>query len=234
MSVVTLAYALAFYAATALFLGGLGYRIIQYLRTPQPLPIPTTPAPTTRAGAALRVLRELILFESLFKASKPTWVLGWVFHAGLLFVLLQHLRYLTEAWWGWVAFVHAHGAYASAAMLAGLAGLWARRLLVDRLRHISAPSDHLMLALLIALGASGAALKYASPTNIVAVKAFVRGLVELDWRPLPADPLLLVHLALAALLIGVFPFSKLLHAPGLFFSPTRYQADDVRERRGAR
>jgi hypothetical protein len=29
----------------------------------------------------------------------------------------------------------------------------------------------------------------------------------------------------------VFPFSKLLHAPGLFFSPTRYQVDNPRERR---
>ena len=32
-------------------------------------------------------------------------------------------------------------------------------------------------------------------------------------------------------LMAVFPFSKLLHAPGLFFSPTRNQADDSRERR---
>jgi hypothetical protein len=29
----------------------------------------------------------------------------------------------------------------------------------------------------------------------------------------------------------VFPFSKLLHAPGLFFSPTRNQVDNPRERR---
>ena len=34
-------------------------------------------------------------------------------------------------------------------MVAGLAGLWARRFLVDRVRYISSPSDHLMLALLV-------------------------------------------------------------------------------------
>jgi nitrate reductase gamma subunit len=50
-------------------------------------------------------------------------------------------------------------------------------------------------------------------------------------RPLPADALLLLHLALVAALAIVFPFSKLLHAPGIFFSPTRNQADDPRERR---
>ena len=31
------------------------------------------------------------------------------------------------------------------------------------------------------------------------------------------------------LLMLVFPISKLLHAPGLFFSPTRNQADTSRE-----
>jgi len=55
--------------------------------------------------------------------------------------------------------------------------------------------------------------------------------MRLDIRALPADPLLYAHLGLAALLMIVFPFSKLLHAPGVFFSPTRNQTDDARERR---
>ena len=53
--------------------------------------------------------------------------------------------------------------------------------------------------------------------------------MRLDCQPLPADPCLLAHLALVALLMIVFPISKLLHAPGLFFSPTRNQADDARD-----
>ena len=40
-----------------------------------------------------------------------------------------------------------------------------------------------------------------------------------------------LHLLLVCVLMIVFPFSKLLHAPGLFFSPTRNQADNPRERR---
>ena len=35
------------------------------------------------------------------------------------------------------------------AMIIGLIGLWGRRFLVDRVRYISGPSDHLMLALLL-------------------------------------------------------------------------------------
>ena len=121
--------------------------------------------------------------------------------------------------------------YAAAAMLAGLAGLWARRFLVDRVRYISSPSDHLMLALLIAIAASGLAMKYVAPTDIVALKVFFLGLMVFSWQPLPADPALLIHLTLVATLMIVFPMSKLLHAPGVFFSPTRNQADNPREHR---
>jgi hypothetical protein len=41
----------------------------------------------------------------------------------------------------------------------------------------------------------------------------------------------LLHLSLVALLMIVFPISKLLHAPGLFFSPSRNQVDNPREAR---
>ena len=48
---------------------------------------------------------------------------------------------------------------------------------------------------------------------------------------LPAGGLLVTHLALVALLMFIFPFSKLLHAPALFFSPTRVQVNNPREKR---
>ncbi len=224
-------FAALFYLATAVLVAGLALRIRQYAATPAPLKIPTTPAPTTRGGVALRLVREVVLFESLFKATLWTWLFGWVFHAALALVLLRHLRYFTDPVWAWVAFVQPFGVYAGFAMLAGLAGLWARRFLVDRVRYISTPSDHLMLALLVAIGASGLAMKFVAHTDVVAVKSFFLGLLVLQVRELPADPILALHLGLVASLMLVFPFSKLLHAPGLFFSPSRNQVDDPRERR---
>ncbi len=231
MSTATVSFGVLFFLATAVFAGGLAYRIYDYARTPAPLKIPTTPAPTTRRGVALRLAREVVLFESLFKSSLWTWVFGWLFHAGLALVLIRHLRYFTEPVWGWVALVQPFGIYAAFAMAAGLAGLWVRRLAVARVRYISTPSDHLMLALLLAIAVSGLAMTYLAHTDVVAVKAFFLGLMVADWQPLPADGVLYVHLALVALLMLIFPFSKLLHAPGLFFSPTRNQSDNPRERR---
>lgn len=231
MSLLTIAFTLLFYFATATIVAGLVYRIRLYARTPAPLRIPTTPAPTTQAGVIKRMFFEITLFNSLFKSNKWIWLFGWVFHVALLFVLLRHLRYFTDPVWSWVALIQPLGAYAAFAMVAGLAGLWARRFLVDRVRYISSPSDHLMLALLIAIGLTGLGMKYVAHTDIVAVKAFFLGLMYFDWQPLPADPLLNLHLLLVALLMIIFPFSKLLHAPGVFFSPTRNQIDNPREKR---
>lgn len=224
-------YAGLFYFATAVFVVGLLYRIRLYARTPAPLKIPTTPAPVTQTGVVVRMAKEVVFFESLFKANKWTWLFGWVFHAALLLVVMRHLRYFTEPVWFWVRWVQPFGLYAGFAMVAGLTGLWIRRFSVERVRYISAPSDHLMLMLLIGIAATGLMMKYVAHTDILSLKAFVLGLMYFDPQPIPADPVLLVHLSLVLILMLIFPFSKLLHAPGLFFSPGRNQVDNPREKR---
>jgi len=231
MTSLTVFYTGLFYFATLVLIGGVAYRIYEYSRTPAPLKIPTTPAPTTTSGVALRMAREVVLFESLFKSNKWIWVFGWLFHVGLALVLLRHVRYFQEPVWFVVEFIQPFGKYASFAMVAGLAGLWARRFLVDRVRYISTPSDHLMLALLIGIGLSGMMMTFVAHTDIVALKAFMLGLMTFNWQPMPADAVLMAHLFLVALLMIIFPVSKLLHAPGIFFSPSRNQADNPRERR---
>lgn len=224
-------FALLFYFAFLVFSLGLGYRIYDYANTPQPLKIPTTPAPITTGGVVLRMAREVFLFESLFKSNLWIWGLGAMFHFGLALVLLRHLRYFTEPVWSWVALLQPFGIYAAFPMMIGLAGLWARRFLVERIRYISAPSDHLMLALLVAIGLSGLSMKWVAHTDIITTKAFFLGLMHFDLQPLPNSGLLYIHLGLVATLMLIFPFSKLLHAPGVFFSPSRNQIDNPREAR---
>ncbi len=229
----TAIFAILFYLATAILVLGLALRIRLYAKTPAPLKIPTTPAPITRSGVAWRMAREVALFESLFKSNKWTWAFGWIFHVSLAVVLFRHLRYFLQPVPEIVAIMQPIGVLAAFSMVAGLLALWGRRFLVERVRYISGPSDHLMLALLAMIGVSGLSMKFVAHTDIVAVKAFFLGLMYFDWKPLPADVNLIVHLTLVLALMIIFPFSKLLHAPGVFFSPTRNQADDSRERRYA-
>ena len=227
----SLTFAILFYLATAILVFGLAFRIRKYINTPAPLKIPTTPAPTTRGGVAFRMVKELTIFESLFKSNKWIWLFGWLFHMGMLLVLLRHLRYFTDPVWWWVQLIQPFGKYASILMLVGLAGLLVRRVVVDRVRYISAPSDYLMLLLIIGIGATGALMTFVTNADIITLKDYLLGLMVFDVRTLPMDPILLVHLSLVILLMAIFPISKLLHAPGIFFSPTRNQVDNPRERR---
>ena len=227
--ILSVVFAILFYAATLLLVVGVARKIAVYARTPAPLKIPVTPAPLTRAGVVWRMTKEVTVFRSLFFSNKWIWLFGWMFHVALALVLARHLRYFTEPVWGWVVLIQPFGKYATFAMIAGLAGLWARSFLVDRVRYISSLSDHLMLALLMAIALSGLGIKYLSHTDIVDIKAYMLGLMYFDWQPLPADGFVLLHFTLVITLMVVFPISKLLHVPGMFFAPTRTQVDDARE-----
>jgi len=231
VSLVSTLYVGLFYFATVFLVVGLALRIKTYAQTPAPLKIPTMPAPRTETGVVFRMFREVAFFESLFRSNKWIWLFGIMFHLGMLLVLLRHLRYFTEPVWFWVNWVQPFGKYAAFAMLAGLLGLWARRFLVARVRYISTPSDHLMLALLVGIVMSGMSMTFLLHTDIISLKEFALGLLYLSPKPLPSDPLLLTHLGLVATLMIIFPISKLLHAPGVFFSPTRNQTDSSREQR---
>lgn len=224
-------YALSFYAAVLMLVVGVGLKVWKYARTPAPLKIPTTPAPTTVWGVVLRMFREVVFFESLFKSNKWIWLFGWIFHMSLWLVLIRHLRYFIDPMWSWVVFLQPFGTYAGFTMVLGLLGLWARRILVERIRYITNPSDHLMLALLVLIGTSGLLMRFVYRVDIIAVKVYMLDLLRFRIGELPSDPILQVHLWSALALLVIFPISKLLHAPGVFFSPTRNQVDNPREKR---
>ncbi len=234
MTALSIIYTLLFYVAIIVLVAGLTLKIRQYMKVPAPLKVPVTPAPITQGGVVYRMLIEVVFFNSLFRSSKWTWIFGWIFHVSLLLAFFRHLRYVVgpDTWlWALVnlELVQSAGKYAGFAMVVGLVGLFGRRIFVDRVRYISSPSDYLMLILLAAIAVSGLLMSFVNHVDIVSLKAFIMGLFLFDWQNMPSDPILLVHITLVLLLAVITPISKLLHAPGLFFAPTRNQADNPRE-----
>ncbi len=227
----SLFFAITFWFAITVFVLGLAYKIRQYWKTEAPLLIPTTPAPTTGGGVVFRITREVLLFESLFKSNKWIWLFGWMFHFSLFLVLARHIRYFQEQPWFWVTLIQPFGKYAAYTMMLGLAGLLLRRFVVDRVRYISSPSDYFMLIMLLLIGFSGLMMQLLVRPDIIALQSYFVGLLAFDLFNLPISTPMVVHLILVALLLIIFPFSKLLHAPGVFFSPTRNQIDNPREHR---
>lgn len=73
-------------------------------------------------------------------------------------------------------------------------------------------------------------MRYFDKTDIAQVKVFIMGLVH--FSPVAPDgisPLFFMHLAFVSVLLLYFPFSKLMHMPGVFFSPTRNLPTNTRE-----
>ena len=231
ISILSFAVAALFYLAFFIFAYGLISKILQYKNTPAPLKIPTMPAPTTQAGVIFRMSKEVVLFESLFKSSKATWLFGWLFHFGLFLDMLRHIRYFIDPVWFWVVIIQPFGKYGSILMFVGLVGLLTRRIIVDRVRYISSPSDHLMLVLLLSITTTGMAMSFYLGADVISVKSFFIGLMTFNIQNIPSDVVLVSHLIMVASLMIIFPYSKLLHAPGLFFSPSRNQVDNAREKR---
>jgi len=231
-------FGILFNVAFLILVVGVFVKIKQYAQTPAPLKIPTTPAPITRIGVVWRMLTEVVLFNSLWKANKWIWLFGWIFHLALLLAFARHLRYVIPSDWLVFALVDnwlvlTAGKYGGWAMVFGLGGLFARRVIVDRIRYISSPSDFVMLLLIISIAVTGLLVSFVfkDAYAVLQLKAFVTGLLTFNWQPVPDNGLMIAHLSLVLILMMIFPISKLLHAPGLFFSPSRNQVDNPQEQR---
>lgn len=218
------------YFAALVFILGLVWKLVGYLRTPMPIPAVVTPAPVTEGGAMRRVMMDVLIFPSLFKADKPLWAGAWIFHAALAGILFRHLRYFTYPVPALVTSMQKTIAL-TFGYIFGLAALYLfwRRMALRRTLYISNLPDFIALALLGAIAGSGIMVSYWAHVYLVDVKAFVMGLLTLHPTAPPDHPLFLLHYLLVLALMLYFPFSKLLHAGGIFLSPTRNQPYEVQK-----
>ncbi len=260
------------YAALALFLGGLAYRVLRWAFTPLPFRIPTTCGqqqslswirharlenPSTRPGVIGRVALEVLVFRSLFRNTRSElhagprfvygeqkwlWLAALVFHWCFLFIFLRHLRFFLEPVPAWVVKLQALDGFfqvgtpevciTDCLIVAALGYLLYRRLADSQVRYLSLANDYFPLLLLLGLALSGVLIRYFVRIDTAAVKQFALGFVT--FRPvLPPEigSLFFVHLLLVSTLIAYFPFSKLVHMPGIFLSPTRNLANNNRMKR---
>jgi nitrate reductase gamma subunit len=171
---------------------------------------------------------------------KWLWLGAIVFHYAFLVVILRHLRFFTEPVPYPIALLtdvdgffqfFTPTVYLSGIVLVVAVGyLMIRRITNPTLRYISLAADYFPLLLILAIGLTGILMRYFFKTDVVAVKELALGLVTLHPKipATPISPLFYVHLFLVSVLFAYFPFSKLMHAPGVFLSPTRNLASNNR------
>ncbi len=175
----------------------------------------------------------------VYWSYKWLWLGAIAFHYAFLIVILRHIRFFAEPVPHWVnALAEVDGFvqfYVPTVYLTGvllvvaLTYLLARRIYTPTLRYISLAADYFPLLLIITIGVTGILMRYFYKVDIVAVRQLALGLAT--FKPVvPAGigSIFYIHLFLVSVLFAYFPFSKLMHAPGVFFSPTRNMAGDNR------
>jgi nitrate reductase gamma subunit len=211
-------------------------------------------SPSGYAGVAGRMAMEIFLFRSLFRNSKVEqtgpqklvyggnrwlWLGGLAFHWSLLVILFRHLRFFTEPVLPPVVWLTGIDGVLQLALpalyltdfiiLIALTYLFLRRVVFAQLRYISLASDYLALFLMLGAVISGVLMRSVFKVDLVAVKELAISVIT--FHPAVPDGIELpfyIHLILVCTLVAYFPFSKMMHAPGILFSPTRNLKNDSR------
>jgi nitrate reductase gamma subunit len=208
-------------------------------------------------GVLGRMALEVLLFRSLFRNTRaelrdgprlayaPTkwlWAAGLAFHWSFLIIFLRHFKYFVEPVPAWVSGMQSLDGFfqiglpiillTDIVIVVAVSFLFVRRLWDRKLRYLSLPSDYFPLLLILGIALSGIYMRYFVKTDIIAVKELGTGLLSLHpILPHGIATEFFVHLFLVSTLAAYFPFSKLLHAPGVFFSPTRNLVSNNRRKR---
>lgn len=207
--------------------------------------------PTSNWGVLVRMAAEVFLFRSLFRntasgirdgrliafPAKALWAVGLVFHYSMLVIVVRHLRFFLEVVpWPVNAVAMLDGLmqigppvfyFTDLFFIGAVTFLFVRRL-GGQMRLLSLAADYFALALLLLIGVTGVLMRYAFHVNIPGIKDHMLSLLRLSPAGVRLDGIFYGHLFLVSVLMAYFPLSKLVHAGGVFLSPTRNMPNDSR------
>lgn len=213
--------------------------------------------PTSKLAVIVRMFLEITVFRSLFRNSKAEltedgrivyqwekwlWIFALLFHWGMFFVIMRHMRFFagevpaivrTLEKIDGVMLIDLHPIYLTGFfMLFGLIGLLLRRLLLPKVRYISLLNDYFPLVLLLGIVCSGMLMRYLTRVDVSNIRELIISLYTFQ----PHAPevgaiatIFYIHLALVCTLLIYFPMGKLMHAFGVFMSPTRNMVNNSRK-----
>jgi len=213
--------------------------------------------PTTTFGVLVRMAKEVFFFRSLFRNTKAMitekghmayiwekwlWLAAILFHWSFFIIITRHLRlFIPEVPWlvrflekadGFFGFGMYSFYLTDLFILAGLLYLLIRRLVIPMVRYVSLAADYFALFLILGIALSGILMKYFVRADVAGVKELAVSLAAFQPSvPVNIGSIFYIHLFLVCALLAYFPFSKLMHGPGLLLSPTRNMANTNRMKR---
>jgi nitrate reductase gamma subunit len=207
--------------------------------------------------ATARMALEILTFRSLFRNtrvelhdgpriaygdSKWLWAGALAFHWTFLIIVIRHYRLFVEPVPGFILTLQSLDGFfqiglpalymTDVVIVIAATYLFLRRIMIPRVRYISLFADYFALFLIGAIAVTGILMRYFIKVDVSAVKELTLGWIYFN----PVIPegigiMFFLHLFLVSALLAYFPFSKLMHAGGVFLSPARNLANNNRRKR---
>ena len=214
-------------------------------------------APYTMGGLIGRMALEVLLFRSLFRnnqadvangpklyfgSAKWLWLFGITFHYAFLTIVIRHMRFFFEPIPMPIELLASVDGFfqmavptlflTDIAFMAAVTYLFLRRVVIPQMRYISLANDYFPLFLLLGIGITGILMRNVWKVDLLGVKQLAMSLFSFHPTvPSGIHVIFYVHLFLVCVLLAYFPFSKLMHAAGVFMSPTRNMLNNNRMER---
>lgn len=217
------------YITVTIFVAGLLYRLGRWASARIVHNVVLTPAPPTLGGAAVNYAAETLLFKSIFKGDKALWAGAWFMHIALLSIIGGHVlgfAFLGEQF-KYLGTTPEFSAYLSdilgttmgVVIWFALIYLLYRRFAIAEVKLTSNTADYLMLILILAIVTLGNIMRLVPAYGTeyeVARTFFIQFGTFQAIEYAHFNIVFVLHLLVVQLLLIVFPFSKLLHAAGMF------------------
>lgn len=214
--------------------------------------------PASSLDVVVRMILEVFLFRSLFRNTKARlhkegpkisyalelwlWLGALLFHYSFLVVFLRHYRLFAEPVPGFVTALEGLDGFlqvgqpilylSGIVLLLAVVYLFLRRVFIHQVRYVSLAADYFPLFLIAAIAGTGIYMRYFAKVDIPMIKQLTVGLTTFSpVIPEGVGGIFYAHFFLVCVLFAYFPFSKLMHAGGVFLSPTRNTANDTRAKR---
>ena len=206
--------------------------------------------PTSTLGVIIRMALEVLFFRSLFRNTKTElsqgakgpilaygsakwlWLGSLFFHWSFLIILIRHLRFFLEPIPYAVQILESIDGIlqiglpaiylTDAFFLIAVTYLFLRRIVIPQVKYISLAADYFPLLMILSIATTGILMRYFYKVDLVAVKQLAIGLATFQpVLPTGIGAMFFIHITLVSVLFAYFPMSKLMHAGGVFLSPTR-------------
>jgi nitrate reductase gamma subunit len=193
---------LAAYAVYAAFWVRFFTHFLVWWRAADLLREPTSPRSALKACVLTAV--DVLLFGRVLNVNPALWIGEWAFHTSFLFVMLRHLRYFLDPVPLWVWGLQTPGLIAGYVLPFAAAYILVIRLLT-RHKQYSAPSNWVLVTLVLLIGSLGVIMSVWYKPDLVDVKLFSLGILRFHPSAAPESLLFLTHFTLALVLVPLLP-----------------------------